>query len=138
MLTIYDPFQAKFILETKDTTKEPENDSTGTARYIVATTIKTGTVELVNIKNEDVKCKVEYNMLGNMVGSVESNAEVKEEKMELNNHHYNDLNKNIKYTWELEVKAKQKTSLGFNFTWKQREAIPSKPRQTAFGGFGSN
>ena len=104
----------------------------------MATTIKTGTVELVNIKNEDVKCKVEYNMLGNMIGSVESNAEIKEEKMELINRHYNDLNKNIKYTWELEVKAKQKSSFGFNFTMKQRETIPSNQRQTAFGGFGSN
>ena len=123
------------MLETKDTTKEPENDSSGTERYLISTTIKTGTVELLNIKNEDVKCKLEYTMLGNMIGGVESSTEIKQEKMELNNRHaYNDLNKNIKYTWELEVKAKQKTSFNFNFTWKQRETIPAAQRSNASFG----
>merc|ERR1712029_646168 len=87
---------AKFSLNTKDTKMDKKNKKEG---YVMSTTYKTGEVELINMKDEDIKCRVEYNLYGTMI---KSEPEFKD-KIESSKRQYSDINLITKYIWEVDV-----------------------------------
>jgi len=113
--------QAKFTIETGETSQEISEE----ADEKIVTTKKTGCVEILNTKEEDVKCKVEYILHGTLLAS----SPPFKNKFEQNSNYTNmDLNTRTKYIWEFQVEAKQKQKINFNFCIKKRIHIP-RPQQ---------
>jgi len=109
--------QAKFTVETGETTQE----MTEAADEKIVTTKKSGSVEILNTKDEDVKCKIEYILHGTMLDS----SPLFKNKYEQNSNYSNmDLNTRTKYVWEFQVEAKKKQKVSFNFCIKKRVHVP--------------
>ena len=80
---------------------------------------KTGTVTVTNMKNEEVKCKIDYLLYGNLETSEPMHIEVTERQTA-----HDDLNSTSKYVWEIKVQAKGKADLVFKYCikkWKKVE-----------------
>ena len=107
--------QVKFGITTLDTTKQKELDNPG-SEYMIATTVKKGKVELVNNKNEMVKCKVEYKLHGDMI---ESDPLVKD-KVENSGSRHHGINSFTKQIWEIEMNPNGKKTISFSYNWKER------------------
>ena len=79
--------------------------------YVVSTSFKTGEVEVINMKDEDIKCKVEYTLHRTMI---KSEPEFKD-KFESSRRQYSDLNLITNYVWEVDVAGKEKKKITFEF-----------------------
>ena len=107
--------RVKFGITTLETTKEREMDNPKN-EYMISTTIKKGEVELFNNKAEMVKCKVEYQLQGEML---ESDPAVKD-RIENNGYRNYGLNPLSKQIWEINVNPKEKMKISFKYNWKER------------------
>ena len=101
---------SKFSLNTKETKMEKINK-----KDVISTSYKTGNVEIINMKDEDIKCKLEYTLRGTMI---KSEPEFKE-KFESSKHQYTDVNLITKYVWEVDVSKKEKKKITFQFFCKE-------------------
>jgi len=107
---------SKFSVNTAETKLDEKNDKDN---YVLSTTYQTGEVEIINMKDEDIKCKVEYTLRGTLI---KSEPEFKE-KIENSKRHLSDLNLVTKYVWEVKVGKKQKGNVKFNFCWKEMKHV---------------
>ena len=107
---------SKFTIKTEDTKVDEKREN---EKYVLSTTYQTGEVEIINMKDEDIKCKVEYTLCGTMI---KSEPEFKD-KTENSKRHLSDLNLVTKYVWEVNVGRKQKGNIKFNFCWKEMKSI---------------
>jgi len=115
---------------TLETTKEREMDNPKN-EYMISTTIKKGEVELFNNKEEMVKCKVEYQLQGEML---DSEPPVKD-RIENNGYRNYGLNSLSKQIWEINVKPKEKMKICFKYNWKERFHAGNANQKQQFGGF---
>ena len=102
---------SKFSLETKET----KMDKKIKWFNVLSTSYTTGEVEIINMKDEDIKCKVEYNLRGSLI---KSEPKFKD-KVESSRRQYYDLNVVTKYVWEVEVPKKEKKKITFEFSSKE-------------------
>jgi len=106
--------EGKFVLETS---KERKVEAKKTVRDDVHELVciqKTGTVTITNLKDEEVKCKIDHLLYGQLEKSEPSHMEVTERNV---GHH--DLNPTAKYVWQVKVPAKGKAELVFTYVIKQ-------------------
>ena len=113
--------EGKFVIETsKDRTveakKKMHNDD-----YELVSVQKTGTVVISNTKKEEIKCKVDHLLYGQLEKSDPSPMEVTERhNSRVYSHQQNtDLNNTAKYVWEIKVPAKGKAELVFTYHIKE-------------------
>ena len=99
--------EGKFVLETSKERKVK-------AKKKVKCIQKTGTVTITNLKDEEVKCKIDHLLYGHLEKSEPSYMEVTERNV---GHH--DLNPTAKYVWQVKVPPKGKAELVFTFVIKQ-------------------
>ena len=85
----------------------------------MSTTYQTGEVEVINMKDENIKCKVEYTLRGTMM---KSEPEFKD-KIESSKRQFSDSNLIAKYIWEVDVLRKEKKKATFDFCWKERTPV---------------
>jgi len=108
--------EGKFGVETKERKTEVISEAegmfnTGKKQYVDVIK-KVAKVLIKNTKDEEIKCKVEYQMFGHLN---ESTPDFKD-KIEVNHH---GLNPTTKYTWEVMVPAKEKIEINFQFCVKE-------------------
>jgi hypothetical protein len=112
--------EGKFVVETKERKTEVINEAGGTGMFgtgkkqYVDITQKSATVSIENYKDEEIKCKIEYQLYGHLE---ESTPVFKDKTERQNNHH--GLNPTTKYTWEVTVPANRKTDISFQFCVKE-------------------
>ena len=106
---------ANFSLNTKETQMDKKNRKD----YVMSTTYQTGEVEVINMKDENIKCKVEYTLRGTMM---KSEPEFKD-KIESSKRQFSDSNLIAKYIWEVDVLRKEKKKVTFDFCWKERTPV---------------
>ena len=126
-ITTTSDVQAKLSVVTAETTREPEADNPE-SEYMVATTVRTGSVELVNNKEEAVKCKVEHSLQGQLAAS----DPAYKDKIERSQGRLHGLNPSAKYIWELELEPKQRKKITMKIIWKDR-IHAGKKAKGAFG-----
>ena len=108
---------SKFTINTAETKMAEKNDK---ENYVVSTTYQSGEVEIINMKDEEIKCRIEYNLRGNMI---KSEPEFKDKIETSKRAARSDLNLVTKYVWEVNVGRKQKRNIKFNFCWKEMKLI---------------
>ena len=106
--------EGKFVLETSKERKVEAKKKVKDDVHELVCIQKTGTVTITNLKDEEVKCKIDHLLYGQLEKSEPSHMEVTERNV---GHH--DLNPTAKYVWQVKVPPKGKAELVFTFVIKQ-------------------
>ena len=111
--------EGKFVVETSKDRKVEATKKVKDEDYELECIQKTGTVTITNMKNEEVKCKIDHLLYGHLETSEPMHIEVTERQT---GHH--DVNPTSKYVWEIKVPPKGKADLVFKYCikeWKRAE-----------------
>jgi hypothetical protein len=106
--------EGKFVIETSKERKVEAKKKVKDEEYELVCIQKAGTVTITNLKNEEVKCKIDHLLYGHLEKSEPAHMEVTERQA---GHH--DLNPTAKYVWQVKVPAKGKAELVFTYCIKQ-------------------
>ena len=108
--------EGKFVIETSKERKVEAKKKVKDDEHQLVCIQKTGTVTITNLKDEEVKCKIDHLLYGQLEKSEPSHLEVTERNV---GHH--DLNPTAKYVWQITAPAKGKAELVFTYVIKQWE-----------------
>jgi hypothetical protein len=117
--------EGKFVVENSKDQKVEANKKIKEDEYELRSVQTTGTLTITNLKNEEVKCKVDHLLRGHLDTSDPTHVEVTETQT---GHH--DLNPTAKYVWEIKVPAKGKAELVFKYCIKQWIKANEEPLKT--------
>jgi len=106
--------EGKFVIETSKERKVEAKKKVKDDEHELVCIKKTGTVTITNLKDEEVKCKIDHLLYGQLEKSEPSHMEVTERNV---GHH--DLNPTAKYVWQVKAPAKGKAELVFTYVIKQ-------------------
>ena len=104
----------KFVVETMKDRDVEKKKKIQDKEYELVVVKKKATFTVSNMKNEDVKCKVDYLLHGHLVKAEPNYKEVTESHT---GHH--DLNPKTKYVWEINVPKQGKSELVFEYCIKK-------------------
>ena len=124
--------EGNFIIETSKERIVEERRKTKHEEYELECINKTGTVTIINMKNEGIKCKIERLLYGHFEMSSPHYTEETERQVG-----YQELNPTAKYIWEIAVPANGKATLVFTYcikawTMKLKEDQSANPVQTGY------
>ena len=106
--------EGKYVVESSKERKVEAKKKIKDDDYELVSVQKTSTVKITNLKNEEVKCKIDYLLYGHLEESNPRYVEVTERQT---GHH--DLNPTAKYVWEIKAPAKGKAELIFKYSIKE-------------------
>ena len=104
----------KFVMETMKDRDVEKKKKIQDKEYELVVVKKKATFTVSNMKNEEVKCKVDYLLHGHLVKAEPNYKEVTESHT---GHH--DLNPKTKYVWEINVPKQGKAELVFEYCIKK-------------------
>jgi len=107
--------EGKYVVETSKKRKAEATKKVNDTDYELVSTQVTGTFTVTNMKNEDVKCKVDHLLCGHLEKSVPNYIEVIEAQSESPT----IMNPTTRYVWEIQAPAKGKAELIINYCVKQ-------------------
>ena len=82
---------------------------------------KKGTITITNLKNEEVKCKIDHLLYGQLEKSKPAYMELTERQFG-----HQDINPTTKYVWQVQAPAKGKAELVFTYCIKQWDKCPEE------------
>merc|ERR1719412_1030516 len=106
--------EGKFVIETSKERTVEAKKKIKEDDYELVCIKKTGTVTITNMKNEEVKCKIDHLLYGHLEKSEPSHTEVTERQTG-----HQDLNPTAKYVWQVKAPARGKVELVFTFCIKE-------------------
>ena len=109
--------EGKFVIETSKERKVDGKKKLIDSRnldYELVCIQKTGTVTVANMKNEEVKCKIDHLLYGHLEKSEPSHTEITERQTG-----HEDLNPMAKYVWQVKAPARGKVELVFTYCIKE-------------------
>ena len=110
----------KILIETSKEKKVEVKKTTKRDKFFFVD--KKATFTISNMKNEDIKCKVDHLLYGHL----EKSMPVPLEKTERHTR-YHDLNPQVKYVWELMAPARGKVELVFSYCIKKWAKVNEAP-----------
>ena len=127
----------KFVVESAKETKIEAKRTVREEEYMLEGTKMMGKLTINNMRNEDVKCKIDHLLYGHLEKSEPEHIEVTETNHAILKQDYSSIhdhsmrpNPTTKYVWEMAVPAMRKGELVFSYwikEWKLVENVVMKP-----------